>query len=162
MTTKIAYLRLPADLLDQLDRIIPRTNFSSRSEYFAACAAVTLHHTGPAAEKLDPATTAWINSVVAAAEELRQELFLLIQTIAHSVLAVKGVPAALQHTGDILRQELYRKTGIWATDEELIRELKAYELVHHTEFLYQRSSVRAEQNGIVPGRITHSATDTLS
>ena len=149
MKTRIAYLRIPEDLLLRLTACIRRMGFTSRSEYFAACAAATVLGPCTTDTRLDFPTTQWISHMTTTQTDLAARLAETIRTIAHPVIAVKGVEVAFTRTCDIIQNNVFTATGLWPTDTEVLDAFRRYDAANKPELIRCKNRAIAEKNGAV-------------
>ena len=140
-----AYLNITKEEADALDRKLHRNGFANRTEYFTACAHVTLYGRLIAGEKtLHPQVTTWIADVGTCGrttEKLQQAFIELLHELAFPVIAARGGDAALTLLAEDLRAEMYERTGNVPTPAAMGDWMPVFENIYRPELL----SFRAEQ-----------------
>lgn len=109
-----AYLNITKEEADALDRKLHRNGFANRTEYFTACAHVTLYGRLIAGEKtLHPQVTTWIADVGTCGrttEKLQQAFIELLHELTSTVIATHGGDATLTLLAEDLRTKMYERT----------------------------------------------------
>ena len=109
-----AYLNITKEEADALDRKLHRNGFANRTEYFPACAHVTLYGRLIAGEKtLHPQVTTWIADVGTCGrttEKLQQAFIELLHELTSTVIATHGGDATLTLLAEDLRTKMYERT----------------------------------------------------
>ena len=140
-----AYLNITKEEAEALDRKLHRNGFANRTEYFTACAHVTLYGKLSTGKKpLNPQIADWITNVGTTgrtAEKLQETFIELLHEIAFPVIAARGSEAALTLLAEDLRAAMFERTGTVPNPAEMEEWMQIFENIYRPELI----SFRAEQ-----------------
>ena len=128
------YFKMELDLLEELDKIIPRLGYASRSELFTAFAYCIIDK---AAGDKDDLTFTVAKELTGSGgrknltrNQIYRKLRSLIDEMVKPVIAMKGRKTACESALDEIRFEFHERFGIWLTDDDIREGFYQYELMN--------------------------------
>lgn len=129
------YIRLPARLVEKLDRYQSRLGFESRADMFKGFALILLDKFAREEEELLFQTASELKQQMNGKQsftEYQLDCILrgIIDSMAKPIIAMKNADAACDAVLDDIQDAFHEKTGIWLPEESVREGFRSYELMN--------------------------------
>lgn len=122
----------------KLEKIIKNAGFKTRTDYFTACALLTIHgeNTGHWIEK--------IRKLQTKKHQLEQTFFDLLTETSFPIIAMKGSETTFRALAETLQKEFFERTGAAVSKDKIKRLIEIYAMIHAPDLQEYRDEICRE------------------